>query len=781
MTSPPTGGTIGGGGFQSGDDFIAARVTIDIPTEGISGLREITQEMDRFRTSVESANRSSETFSSYLMRIAEAANQAATAQENLVQMLERTNDYQDRSVTSGGPQPQLNASPQYTNPFAASGIGLGGGGGGAGIDDVNTQLAALQSQNPRAYINKMAASGQYRMGDIAASSPTGMDIQGAADRIGQRAQLVGEGQVGIDGVSDIGSRSGRMGAIAQQVLNEINPGANPMGVPGMIQRGLGAMGSVGNSMGGSLGTGLGRMAGLAGPIAGAAGIGLAGYGLVQGAGGIYQDYKNMGSVRGGGAAEGVGYEMSIRAMAMNPFISSDQSRQIIQQGLRDGYTGKEFDTITSMVATNLKDFNMQIGDSFNLVRKNVVEGGQSMLGLAGAMSSLKEMSKDGYRSLPELQQSYAATSGTLIGAGMSGTEASQAALISGSMFKDNAVLAGSGDGIAQSFASSPQNMAIMKYHGGLNAPAGLMPQAMPYMMQGDAMMAASQETIKKFAMQAWASKGKPSKKSQNQKEVVNYYNAVAIWGERMRLMGMPFAAPGNEQKVEEMFYTFVSGGNPVGEAAQEARETQKKQAEVTTRSPAQSFLGGQVDNFTAQASTGADFVGQALGSIGDLFNDNADNIGQRWSGLGDRILDRGDRAGAATSRYQIEALKNVQKQYGSRGFEIIDASQQVQKLDQNNKEQMERLSSGDLKWRPKGAGGAGYALSETPAGQDLKAFAGGKTEVSGAVTIGLTPEAQKLLQVQGGSKVQLTPHEQRAQSGYGDSTMNNAPPGEGRR
>ena len=53
----------GGGGFQYGDDFVAARVSIDIPTEGIAGLREITQEMDRFRTSVEAANRSSDTFS----------------------------------------------------------------------------------------------------------------------------------------------------------------------------------------------------------------------------------------------------------------------------------------------------------------------------------------------------------------------------------------------------------------------------------------------------------------------------------------------------------------------------------------------------------------------------------------------------------------------------------------------------------------------------------------------------------------------------------------------
>jgi hypothetical protein len=819
MTTPPTGGTLGGS-FESGDDFIAARVTIDIPTEGISGLREITQEMDHFRTSVEAANRSSETFSSYLMQIAEAASQAATAQENLVQMLERTTDYQNRAVTSGagGPSPQLNAPAQYTNPFAGTEIGMGGTPGGMNTEDVNTQLEALRTQNPRAYINKMAASGQYQMGDIPASSPTGMDIQNAADRIGQRAQLTQEGMNGLGAMGDIGSRSGRMGAIAQQVLNEISPDSSPLGVSGMIQRGLGAMSSVpgrfgelgtglrramgaagvpdrmtelgeklsqsgaGSSipaalgeLGGTLGTGLARAGAIAGPLAGAVGIGLAGYGLVQGAGGIYQDYKNMGAVRGGGAAEGVGYEMSIRAMAMNPFISGDQSRQIVQQGLRDGYTGKEFDTVTNMVATNLKDFNMQISDSFALVRKNVIEGGQSMLGMASAMGALKDMSKDGYRSLPELQQSYAATSGALVTAGMSGTQASEAALLSGQMFKDNAVLAGTGDQIAQAFGTNPQDLAIMKYQGGLNVPAGLMPQAMPYMMKGDALVGGGTETIKKFALQYWNGRGKPKRGT------VPYYNAVAMWGMRLQQMGLPFA---NEpQKVEEMFNEFTSGKNPVGEANKEVKEAQADQVELKTRNPLQSMGGGLVDFGATALGEASDIIGQVGGSVADFFTGNSGNIDDRWRGLGSRTLDRMADNGSV-SPYRISALENIQRTYGSRGFEIIDANQQVQKMNYNSKEQMEKLSSGELRWRPKGSDGAGYTLSQTPGvgGEDLKKFAGGKTEVTGAVTITLTPEAQKLLQVQGGgNKVQLTTHEQQANAGYGQATLNNAPPGEGRR
>ena len=786
MTSPPTGGTLGGGGFQSGDDFIAARVSIDIPTEGISGLREITQEMDRFRTSVESANRSSETFSSYLTQIAEAANQAATAQQNLVDILQNTTDFQNRVITSGaGGVPQLNAPAQYTEHWDPStpgmGGGIGGGNGAGGYQDINSQLEALKTQNPRAYVNKMAASGQYRSGDIPAASPSGMDIQNAAERISQRSQLTAEGEAGLGDAGmtmGIGSRAGRMGTAAQQILNEISPG----GAGGMIQRGIGAMGQLGGGgVAAGLGGGLGRMAGMAGlgPVAGALGIGLAGYGLVQGAGGIYQDYKNMGSVRGGGASEGVGYEMSIRAMAMNPFISGDQSRQIIQQGLRDGYTGQEFSTVTDMVAHNLKDFNMQIGDSFNLVRKNVVEGGQSMLSLANDMGMLKDMSKTGYRSLPELQQGYAQTTSALISAGMPGSGASEAALLAGQAFKDNATLAGSYEGVAAAFSSNPQNMAIMKYQGGLNAPPGMMPGAMAMAMGGEqggkAMMAGAEGTIKKFALQAYRARGNPPIGS------TDYFNAAYMWQMRMQQMGMPFA--NDTTKTEQMFRAYIQGESPLADANKEVDDERKNQSQVKDRNPIGQSLGGMVSTLSAGFGSAFDTAVQIGGTVKDLVTDNSDHIGERWRESQERLGNRFAAAGMAASGQKIAALDNVARTYGANGFEVLDNNQQVVKFNPDNKDQMERLSSGEYRWRPKGSAGAGYTVEQvgTASGDDLKKIAGGKTEVSGAVTIGLTPEAQKALVVQGGNKVTLTPHEQQANAGYGQATPNNAAPGEGRR
>lgn len=770
MTTPPTGGTMGG--FESGDDFVAARVTIDVPTEGIAGLREITQEMDRFRTSVESANRSSETFTSYLQRIAEAANQAATATQNMVQMLERNIDYQNRAVTAGagGPVPQLNAPGQYAAPWAPNTLGLGGGGVGSApayTPDVNTQLADLQNQNPRAYINKMAASGQYRMGDIAAASPTGMDIQNAATRIGQRVQLEQEGQVGPDGMGNIGSRAGRMGAVAQQVLNEISPGANPLGIPGMIQRGLGAMSNMAG-MGGMTGA----LARAAGPIAGGIGIGLAGYGLVQGAGGIYQDYKNMGAVRGGGAAEGVGYEMSIRAMAMNPFISGDQARQIIQQGLREGYTGKEFDTVTQMVATNLKDFNMQISDSFALVRKNVVEGGASMVSVATSLGAIKEMSKTGYRSQPELQQAFKDTSAALIDAGMPGSQAGQTAMLSGAMYADNAVLAGTMDQNIQALADNPQAMAFMKYRGGLDVPAGLMPGAMPFLMGEDAMVGGMDKMLRDIALQIHNVSGRPTKEG----NPVAYANAVYRFQLRLRDIGIPWA--GKRAKVQEMYDQAASGTNALKNAKDKKQESQATQTALQERNAVSRWGSGLGSGLAALGNQVLDTAGQIGGSVADLLTDNSENIDNRFSGLATRTRERLND-NSASSPYKIPALEAIRREYGSKGFEVLDANSQVVKFDEGNREQMGKLSSGEFKVRPKGSSGGGYSLSELPtaAGGDLKQIMGGKTEVSGQVTIGLTPEAQKMLKVQGGNSVKLTPHEEQANRGYGQATPNNAPPG----
>lgn len=761
-------------GFDSGDDFVAARVTIDVPTEGIAGLREITQEMDRFRTGVEAANRSSETFAGYLQRIAEAANQAATATENMVSMLERTTDYQNRAGTSGvgGPMPQLNAPPQYSDPFQGASLGMGGGGGagGYGGGDIRGQLDSLRDQNPRAYVNKMAASGQYRMGDIPASSPSGQDIQTAADRISQRSQMQYEGQVDPNGNSNIGSRSGRTG-INQQVQDEMGGGGVGSGM-----RAFGAL--AGMIPQGAMGSGLGRAAAIAGPVGAVLGGGLLANEAVQRAGGIYQDYKNMGSVRGGGAAEGVGYEVGIRALAMNPFISGDQSRQIIQQGLREGYTGKEFDTVTSMVASNLKDMNMDISQSFALLRKNVKEGGLTEVGLGSALDEIKILSQNGSRSMPELIAGYQQTSANLVNSGMGGAAASQAALVAGQAMSGGQIGKDSGEQLVSAMASNPMNLARMKYQGGISVPAGAMPQAMPFLIdtteEGGAFAQGSEEVIKKFALRYWQSAGKP------EEGTVAWANAVARWQMYLQQMGIPWA---NEPPtIMEWFRKFTTGRSPMNEGKEKADSA----AGETTSTEGRNYLsraGGRVVSAVAAAgNTFGSMIGNIGGTVADVFSDNTENIDDRWKNWKNKANDRGAASDAAGKGYKSVALDNIQGAYGTSGYEIVKDGRAVN-FDQGNQQQMEQLSSGDLRWRPKGQNGGGYTLAETRglSGDDLKKAMDGKpSRVTGEVEIGLTEEAKRLLKPSRTS-IPLTAHEQQSNAGIGTATPNNALPGEGAR
>jgi hypothetical protein len=749
-------------GFDHGDDFVAARVTIDVPTEGIAGLREITQEMDRFRTGVEAANRSSETFTGYLQRIAEAANQAATATENMVSMLERTTSYQNGAATGGG-MPQLNASPQYSDPFAGAALGMGGG-GGAGGGDVRSQLDSLREQNPRAYVNKMAASGQYRMGDIPATSPSGQDITTAADRINQRTQMQQEGQVDASGNSNIGSRSGRNG----QIDNEM-PG-------GGVSGGLRALGGLGRLLPeGALGTGLGRVAAVAGPLGAAIGGGLLANEAVQRVGGVYQDYKNMGSVRGGGAVEGMGYEIGIRALAMNPFISGDQSRQIIQQGLREGYTGKEFDTVTSMVANNLKEMNMDISQSFDLLRKNVKEGGMSEVGLGAALGNIKDMSQAGYRSLPELTAGYQQTSGALIGMGVGGPAASQAALISGAAGASSMTGKSADEQLVQAMIGSPQNLAIIKAQGGLNLPVGTMPQAIPFLAEGGpegaALAQASEKVIKDMAVKYWKDLNSPKSGSEP------WSRAIVKWQMYLRQLNIPWANDG--QVVMQKFNQYtLEGRSPMAEGQAKNEQAQKNQDEVKGRNYLSRFGGKALSSVSATANDIGGFFGNIGGTIKDVFTDNTENIDDRWRNYNEKGEDRFAAANAAGKGYNIATLNEIQKKYGARGYEIVKDGKAVE-FDQGNQDQMNQLSSGQLRVRQKGDTGAGYTLSETKsiAGPDLKGGMGGTTQVNGSVEIGLTDEARRLLKpVQ--DRIKLTPNEEKANAGYQDFSKNNRPPGD---
>lgn len=743
--------------FQEGDDFVAARLSIDVPTEGIANLREITQEIDRYRTSIEAAARVQDDFVRGLSLSAEAADRAQGALDNLVATMQRSADLQSRaasgSATAGG-----TAVPNgYVDPFLNARAGYGSERGVQDLDSVSGQIDNIRQTDPRGYINMQAARNNVRYGDM----PTGSADQGqlaeTANRIAARDSQLGTPSE--EGAAEgLGGPSRR--ALAQQVMNDLTGGGS------LGQRGMAGARSAASAAGISEGTlaGMGRAAGIVGGVATA---GLAAYGMSQKGGEMYQDYKNQGLIRGGGAGAGFEQEMSVRTLAMNPFLNVEQSRSVIQAALTEGYSGKAFDTVTGYISHNLTEMNMTVADSVGLLRKNVNEGGQSIVGLNASLSMLKDLSQDGARTLPDLVASFSKTSGALINAGVSGPQAANAAMVAGQMWSGSQTLKGSGDGFLQSLASSPSGQAAAFALSGTPIPQGAMPGTL-FARTGDGGMGVTSAFMKQLAQLA--------QKSSNGDKL----NGAYVFQQMLQRFAPSVPAANDLSAAQEMYESLLSGKDPSVAAEKDVSDSRRNS--ITPRLPGAFEAFGSTIGGIAETATGA-LTGAAKGLGGAA----ADLFTGKWQGA-DKYVSKmfeGAEPGLANIdpfNMRSNVLDQIMQTYGSKGFEVLNKGKPID-FDRSNAEQMAKLASGEYTWRPKGGVGPGMTAASTAnlSGDDLKnaARGGGSTQVTGSVTLGLTPEAQRLLQPQGGSQIQLTPHEQKANAGYGDAAPNNAPPGEG--
>lgn len=181
---------------------------------------------------------------------------------------------------------------------------------------------------------------------------------------------------------------------------------------------------------GAKASGMGRMmplakgAGLIGAgVAGVAGVNAA----IQKTGQTIHDIQGEGVQMGGGLREGIAFESQVRTMAMNPFISTEQSRKIMQSALQTGYTGKEFDTMTEFMAENLKKMNMDVSESTALLQKNVLKGGQDINALQAQLTGNVAIAREGNLTTDQVNQQFGQISGQAVDAGGGGQEGGAAA------------------------------------------------------------------------------------------------------------------------------------------------------------------------------------------------------------------------------------------------------------------------------------------------------------------------------------------------------------------
>jgi hypothetical protein len=765
-----TGGTsAGGSGFEYGENTVAARLSIDIPNEGVQSLREITQEISRFRTEMEAASRSQGDFIGFFQTLPSIASQAASAFKTYADELERGLALQQRMQGAVG---QWDVQPGSTPDNFR---GMTSGMGRSGPNDINQTVADMDRMREmgtvgqRQYLNVQQQHGGIRPGEMPMSNNAN-DIAAATDRISARERINQE-RIGGDITGGMGgSRSG--GGVAREIMNEFSAGGG--GSQGglmtqMMRRGLGALsarsgdaavrdtaaaGSPGHSSGavvtpesGSSGAVDGQGAGAAGSalsgmgilgkifgvpgagLAGLAGMGLAGYGAAQFLGPRIQNLKDAGLVEGGGAKEGLEQEIQARIMGMNPFITNDQSRSIIQSALRDGYKGKEFETVTKFMQENLKDFAISVQDSRDMLKKQVLEGGMAPEALAAGLEQQKYLSRTGALSFDDRKAAQNRLQGLMADNAVSPDVIGRSSAESLEMYSDNQLLKGKFSDMAMAGQSGDMGlMAAQANMMGIPLSSDMDQWAGQIAAQGSA----GQDRAVKKALQM--SKGNSYIFRQMMKQFTGMDLTVA---QAKELMGK------------------TKGGGELG-AAQGRLEESNGAFDVTNRSAGSRINAGVGSAFSVLG-----------GTIADAATFNFDNIPGRFR-----------EADFENQSMHIPVLDQVVKQQGGDPNNImVQGSSGWEKLQPKNKEHLEALAKGGKWRRADDTSGEGYTLRGASGAAASGYLGKQEVQVGGQVSIHVSTDPGVKVS-SAPQTITLTQNQMKANAGWGNATTNNRPPGD---
>lgn len=761
-----TGGpSAGGSGFEYGENTVAARLSIDIPTEGVQSLREITQEISRFRTEMEAASRSEGDFIGFFQTLPSIATQAANAFKTYADQLERGLSFQQRlSGAVGQWDVQPGSSPDNFKGMSA-GMGRSSGEVPQQVAEMD-RMREMGQAGERQYLNIHKQRGATQPGDIPLSNSAN-DIAAATERISAR-ERVNQERIGGGDISS-GSRIGQTGGIAREIMNEFSVG-NGQGLPTqLLRRGInaaaakaaggsnnggphasgavvtpdsgtsgaaptgpddgGGMGGLGGILGGLLG----KIPGL-GTVAGAAGLGLGAFQAAQFLGPKIQNLKDAGMVQGGGAKEGLEQEVNARIMAMSPFLSNDQSRSIIQSALRDGYSGKEYETVTKFMADNIKDFAMTVQESRDAVKKQMVEGGMTPESIAASLEQQKNLSKSGYLSFPDRKKALLQLGGQMSDMGVPGDIANMASGQALEMFSDSQMLKGIGADMLAAGTSDD-----LGTQGAMMAMMGITP-SQDYSEWSTQIASAGSEGQEKLLRVL-------AKKSNGN---IGVFRTML-----QRLGGLPNITVA---QAKELYKKAMEGGSFSAASARLDQQSGSAGPDSIERRSAASVLIGDLSGGISAAG----------GKFSDLVTGNWGNIEQRNR--------------AADWQTEVDHIPILDKlvEYGGgdpNKLLVQDASGEWKKLQSGNKEQLETLSRGGKWKRADDTDSPGYTLAQAP-GVMSSNFGKQDVQVNGQVQIHVSTDPG--VKVSGGpvQTVTLTQNQMKANAGWGNATVNNPPPGD---
>ena len=552
----------------------------------------------------------------------------------------------------------------------------------------------------------------------------------------------------LSGTSHLGTAlgAGKTAAAAGTAMDAAGASAATAGAEGLLSK-LGLGGSSG-----ALAS--------AGGIAAVVGAAVAAYAAIQEGGEIYQSYKNMGLVRGGGAAQGLGYEMRIREMALNPFITTEQSRQIITTALREGYSGKEFDTVTQFMASNLQDMNIQVADSVSLLHSNVNVAGQSLGGLKATLAGLTEAAKTGYIGQPELVQRAAQAGETLSAQGQRAQDIGINEQAYAEMFKDVPNSLSRNDvsnRFLQAAANTPSYLSQVGYLSGDPSLQGQLPDVIGQAASPEQMWA----PIMQYA-RMYAGSGP---------------NGISLF--RLRVNALLPGLNITYAEASDLMDYLNKNGNPGAAATKAARQAD---VAVNRRDPILSTLG-LVAKEAWQAGTAPTRTNFNL--IQDVFQPS------HWGEIpGDlvapfkRAWQQGQELPAeaqiASSFNQNNVIDQLVRQWGAGGLEVLDENgRSLGPINMNDPIAMNNLQSGKYRLHHKGTTEPGFKLSEATGAAGGAAtnpsvgFRNTPQEVTGELTITVHQDGS----VTAPPSVRLSPTKRQANQGYGSGTINDPVPG----
>lgn len=691
------------------DDEVVSGFEVEVEySDGTArDLGEVAESIARARTEAEALSRASADFTQHLREASEVEVPAFSAGGG-------------SSGPPAGPPGPTSAGPAAPEPGSS-------GSGSPGPQEIEGSIGRIRESDPDLFQN------------IAASREALSGKPGGSDE------------------SDIIDRTQSFSNVVQSILAETGPGGSISQTASSLAGGLGSL--AGNSQISSLlGT---RGLGALGAVGGGLAMGVAANAAYQATGEQMQAFRDMGSVQGGGITEGIQYESQIRTMALNPFLNTQQSREIIMSALSSGYTGKEFDTVTDFMASNLKDMQLSVAESTEILTKNVSEGGQSIQSLSDDLARLKTNVEGGVLSLEERQKLYQGATSELIDQGISGASASGMALTSLEVFEDDPQLSGVMSNILQD--SSDQLIRQAGRERGFSGPTDIIRKQLG---EEGTTLEATYEVLRNTAMRINSRGG-----SKEQKQL--------LFKRRLASLGINLS----QNDSDALFEKLIDPNNK--NAIQDAQERGDEEYYGVQDGPGK--IEGTVNRAEAFIGLGAQIVGDTIGmlnfGIGDENESLLTNFTQAYSSTGDAHQNWSNRVAEDRNRGNIAALDQLNEQYGAGNIEIItDKGKRTQFKNEFgedrslSKEDLEKISSGE--WKVSVNGGEEVSLRDVEGLQKENRFDDGsssstdsKTNVS--VQVEATDELKGLLRFN-----TRTANQERADAGFGDSRRNDAPPGD---